>query len=498
MTKQILFLLLLTAGLVQLGCKKNDAGSSGTPVITSVRLVDSTKRDSFFTAAQPGTLIVIQGSNFGGLEAVYFNDTAAAFNPSYATSTNIIVTIPRTAQTKATDPKVPSVIRVVTNHGKVTYAFQLFLLPPVINSLSFDNSGTMVTINGMNFQGLKKITFPVPGADTALSYSVNKEFTQIVAAIPPGTPKNDSIRIFCTFGKASYSYPPPMTVTSVSNENGAAGTTITLNGTNFVGVNQIIFPGGKVGTNLTPIDVSNISVTVPAGVTTSDVLKLSGVLGAATSPQPFGTYITHPAPGYVSNFDNQYNSDNTGFVGWTGGYADATTASEKYRGATGGVAVLQQASPMSANAGPTSQGNSGLLQLNEQPWVSNTSQSINDYSLKFEVFVASPWTAGSIWIAVGGWYGWTSYAARFAPWETAPAGKYQPVGWQTITIPLTQFHLGNEFYKTSYNASGAQATKFSDFPSTALAFMIANDQAKAVPANSINIAVDNVRIVRGQ
>src|SRR3954449_8358155 len=107
MTKQILFLLLVIAGLVQFGCKK-ESGSSGTPVITSVRLVDSTKRDSFFTAAQPGTLIVIQGSNLGGLQAVYFNDTAASFNPSYTTSTNIIVTIPSTAQTKATNPEAPS------------------------------------------------------------------------------------------------------------------------------------------------------------------------------------------------------------------------------------------------------------------------------------------------------------------------------------------------------------------------------------------------------
>ncbi len=164
-------------------------GGSGTPVISNVRVVESTKRDSFFTAAVPGTLIVIQGQNLGGLQAVYFNDTAANFNPTYCTGTNIIVSIPASAQTKATNPDVPGVIKVVTDHGTVTYAFQLYLPPPAIYSIAFDNSGTMVTINGINFQGIKKITFPVPGtADTALSYSVNKEFTQIVAAIPPGTP----------------------------------------------------------------------------------------------------------------------------------------------------------------------------------------------------------------------------------------------------------------------------------------------------------------------
>jgi len=136
--------------------------------------------------------------------------------------------------------------------------------------------------------------------------------------------------------------------------------------------------------------------------------------------------------------------------------------------------------------------------LNEEPWVANTNQSINGYALKFELYVASPWTAGELWIAVGGWYGWNNYTARFAPWETAPSGKYQPIGWQTITRPLTQFITGNEFWKTSWDPSGKPASKFSDYPSTALGFLIANDQPNAVPANTINVAIDNVRIVQVQ
>src|SRR5215211_7186669 len=222
--KRIAFLIIIT-GLV-ISCKKNDSGR-GMPVITNVRSVDTTKRDSSFTQAVPGTLIVIQGNNFSGLQAVYFNDTLAYFNPSYATNNNIIVTIPATAQTKATIPTVPDVIKVVTDHGTTTYSFTLYLPPPLITSLTFDNSGTVVYINGSNFQGVKKITFPVPGNDTALSYTVNKTFTQIIAAIPPGTPFKDSLRVYATFGKGAFAYPPPMTITSVTNENAAGGTTIT-------------------------------------------------------------------------------------------------------------------------------------------------------------------------------------------------------------------------------------------------------------------------------
>jgi hypothetical protein len=245
--------------------------------------------------------------------------------------------------------------------------------------------------------------------------------------------------------------------------------------------------------------VTQLTVQVPSGITTSDSLRLSsGVLGSAASPQLYASYITHPSPGYLSNFDDQWATDNTGFVGWTGGYADAAATATNYPGGTGGSAILLQSSPMSANAGPTSQGNPGLLQLNDVPWVSDKSLSISNYSLKFELYVKTPWSAGSLWISVGDWYGWSSFTARYAPWETAPGNKYQPNGWVTVTIPLTQFISGNQFWQTSWNSSGNPASKFSDYPTTGIAFMIANDKASAVPAKSINLAIDNVRIVKGQ
>ena len=120
--KKIAFFIIIV-GAVIFSCKKNESGT-GQPVITQVRVVDTTKRDSTFTQAVPGTLIVIEGNNFSGLQAVFFNDTSAYFNPVYVTSTNIIVTIPATAQTAATDPNVPSIIKVVTNHGTATYSLQ--------------------------------------------------------------------------------------------------------------------------------------------------------------------------------------------------------------------------------------------------------------------------------------------------------------------------------------------------------------------------------------
>lgn len=495
MLHKIILPLILVAACIQFGCKKN---SSGPPSITSIRLIDSTKRDSVFNKAVPGTEIVIQGNNLDGVREIYFNDTLAYFNPVYVTSTHVIVTIPSSAPTAAANSSVPSQIKLVTDHGTAMYSFTLYLPPPNITAIALDNTGTMVVITGTNFQGIKKITFPVPGVDTALSYTVNKNFTQIMAAIPPGTAFKDSLRVYATYGVSAFVYPPVMIIKSVSNENAIAGTTLTFYGTNLIGISKVTFPGGIEGTDIQNISVTQFSVKVPAGIAAPDSVRIEGVLGTATAPQPFDTYLTHPSPGYLCTFDDQWASNNQGFVGWTGGYAGPPAAD--YPDASGGVAFLDQGSPMPGNSKPGTQGNPGFVQLNAFPWVSNTSLNIADYSLKFEVYVAKPWSAGAIWVLMGDWYGWKGYMARYAPWTGLEGGAFQPPGWVTATIPLTQFasFTGNGWDLSSF-PTGPAATKFSDFTSTSLCFTITNDQSSPdVPASALKIGIDNIRIVKGQ
>ena len=300
--KRILLFIIVIAGLVQFACKKNSSGG-GQPVVKDVRSVTPSEADSFFTSALPGTLIVIQGSGFSGLQAVYFNDTAADFNPVYATNTNIIVTIPATAQTVVTDPSVPNVIKIVTSHGTVTYPFTLVLQSPTISAIAVDNTGTILYITGTNLQGIKKITFPIGSSDTATSWTVNSTFTQITAGIPTGTVQKDSVRVYCTFGEASFPYPPSAVIASVSNENALAGETITVTGSNFIGITQVLFPGGIAGIDLQVQSFGQLTVVVPPGITAPDSLRLQGLVGTSASPQLFDSYITHPSPGYLSTFD---------------------------------------------------------------------------------------------------------------------------------------------------------------------------------------------------
>jgi len=492
--KKIIFLTILSVSIF-FACKKNDNG--GTPVITSVRAIDSTERDSLFTTAVVGNLIVIQGNNLGGVQSIFFNDTPAVVNPVYATSTHIIITIPGSAPTKAT-ASVPNQIKVVTNHGTAVFTFTLTLNGPFISGISFNNTGALVLISGGNFQGIQKITFP--GGDTAVGYAVNTTYNIIAAVIPPSKNLTDSLRIFCTYGHASFPFPPPMTVSAVSNENGPAGTTIILKGTNFIGISKVMFPGNIAAPSFHADSVNQLSVVVPPGVTAPDSLRVMGVLGTATYRQLYDTWLLHPTPGYLNTFDNPYASDNTGAsTDWTGTHFDANATDTVYPGGTAGSAAILNGSPIGANSGAGSQGNPGFIQNDAHPWVASPTTALTtDYSLKFEAYVKKKWTAGSIWITTGGWYGWGNYAAKWAPWITDPSGAYQTSGWVTITIPLTSFLPNNNFYNTAYTTTGTPTTHLSDFSSTATCFMLMNDDGTAVPAGAINIAIDNVRVVKGK
>jgi hypothetical protein len=494
--KKLLLFVLIAGGLIT-SCKKNDSGS-GTPVITQVRLVDTTKRDSTFKEAIPGTLIVIQGNNLGDLQSVFFNDTSAYFNPVYATNSNIIVTIPSTAQTMATDPKVP-IIKVVTSHGTATYAFKLYLPPPYISSISFDNSGKFVVISGGNFVGVQKITFPIPGAsDTALSFTVDKTGKIITAEIPPGTAMKDSLRVYCTFGSGAYSYPPPMSITAVSNENAAAGATVTITGTNLIGVDKVIFPGNNEGTNIQALSASQISVTVPSGISAPDSLRISGGLGNAVAPRIFDSYLTHPSPGYVSTFENQWNADNTGYTGWTATYR--TAPNSNYPNSTGNFVSFTGDAPKVGSYNWWWSNAMGM-QSNALPWVANPSTAkASDYLLKFEAYVNFDWKAGGVYITTKSSGGGNLY--EWAPWQTEPGNVYHPKGWVTVTIPLTSItggkYDGSTFWQ--YNPSGNSPSMVTNLTGNtgtdALFVYFTNFSGKDI--NGIDIAFDNFRIVKGQ
>ncbi|HEV7380130.1 MAG TPA: glycan-binding surface protein [Dyadobacter sp.] len=193
---------MLTVGMLLTfqSCENNDM--DGAPSITNVRLLDPEKADSSLAAAEPGSLVVIQGENLGSVLKVYFNDFEATFNSALGSNSNIVIAIPAEAPTKAVDAGVSSKIRVQTKGGEATYDFVLTAPKPVISGLysEFVKPGGTVVINGDYFYNVKSVKV---GATTlqVLTSSVKQ-----ITARMPATAIIDVLTVEGEFGTVATSY----------------------------------------------------------------------------------------------------------------------------------------------------------------------------------------------------------------------------------------------------------------------------------------------------
>jgi len=402
--KRTIFFLVASVCLVFLSCKKDKASP---PKIDQVRLLDSTKRDSFFVRSLPGAMIVIQGSGFSGLQNVYFNGFDAAFNSALNTDRNIIVMIPADAPTEATNPNVPNNIRVVTDHGEAVFEFRIVAPPPAI--------------------------------------------------------------------------------TGASNENALPGAVITLTGTNLYLLSSIVFPGNISTTSFTANSAgTEVTVTVPAGVTTADTLKVNGRFGAGKSNFVFDNYKV-PTTGFLANFE-----DGNPYFGWQYWGGIQTGSSTAFPGNTGNYIEIKPSGSINAGDGSWYSDNRAVM-VAAGAWVpaANVSDPVDNYALKFEIFVKNVWKNGSIIIAPNNNF---NRLARYAPWETSASGQFSTTGWQTVTIPLNRFLSGSG----NYNPTGSPAANIGALTggsnTATLQLMLYNDSA--TPLTNFDAAVDNVRIVK--
>jgi hypothetical protein len=149
---------------------------------------------------------------------------------------------------------------------------------------------TTVTITGTGF-------LPVAGADMA--YIGSRQFpatctstTRCTVKLPPMRPGTVSVQIsaedftLSSTNKAShYRYVAAPTIKSLSPASGKfrGGNTITVRGTNFIGVTSVHF-GTKLARNLKVISASEITVTAPSGTGTVHVtVTATGGTSSSTS-----------------------------------------------------------------------------------------------------------------------------------------------------------------------------------------------------------------------
>ncbi|RYY60230.1 MAG: hypothetical protein EOO05_10620 [Chitinophagaceae bacterium] len=378
--------------------------------------------------------------------------------------------------------------------------------PPVINEVRlldpnkrdsfFTESlaGIWVVVQGNGFDDLQNVYFN--GLEAPFNSALNTS-SNIIVLIPRTTPTEavpdvpNNIRVVTSHGEATFSYrilvPPPEPVfTWASNENAVGGETVTFRGTDLAGLTQLVFPGGVTSNTFTVNTAgTELVVTIPMGISTSDTIRMNGQFGSGKSLFVYDNYRS-PSAGFLANFE-----DGDAYFGWQW-WGGNKTNSAGFAANTGNYIQIHPSSAINAGDGSWYSDNRAVM-VAAGPWVADASMAdpIDRYALKFEISVKTPWKNGSLIIVPNNNF---NMMARYAPWETAPGGEFKTTGFQTVVIPLNTFHAGTG----NYDPAGAPPVNFAALTggsnSATLQLMLYNDSATPLPA--FDAAVDNVRIVR--
>ncbi|MEA2559582.1 MAG: hypothetical protein QOH06_1086 [Acidobacteriota bacterium] len=267
-----------TSGRITVGTPAGMAQSQGIFVVIQPAQLPAIS--GFSPASGPaGTAVDIFGNNFLGTQEVRFNGV-----PSNQ------LTVSSNGQIRAQAPSGAGTgpITVITSNGSAASAavFSVQAASP-LPSISFFNpisgqAGAQITITGTNFANVQSVRFNGVSA----GFFVNSA-SSIMATVPAGA-ASGPITVTTAAGTASSTQgfvviaPSQLpSITAFSPGSGPAGTTVTIDGNNFLGTGQVRFNGVTApsftvqsNTRITAQAPSNagagpIAVVTPAGTATS-------------------------------------------------------------------------------------------------------------------------------------------------------------------------------------------------------------------------------------
>ncbi len=351
----------------------------------------------------------------------------------------------------------------------------------------------LLVINGENLGGIIKVYFNDYEASFNTNYNTN---THLIIRLPKEAPTeatmatvSNKIRIVTSHGEATYDFlllPPPPNIYTIDNENALPGSTISITGTNFLLIQKVVFPGDIEVTDFKATkEGDKIEVKVPANLTLSGPLQVVTKYGVAKTIFPFNL---NSGTNVFANFDDKQWYD------WMWNIFVKNSKTD-YPGAHGSYAYFEKNSVTKAgdNAWWNADGRALWLTTDLRNSIydkDSLTNRVEQFSLKFEIFVKQPWASGAFLIKANG----KNYAARYEPWRTA--GKaFSTQGWVTQTIPLTDFRTAD--------GTGASAATISDIFGTdgnnggaEFVFFFDNTTPQNSDIDKIAMAVDNLRIVR--
>jgi hypothetical protein len=357
-------------------------------------------------------------------------------------------------------------------------------------SLESVGLGENVAIVGENLKSVKEVyvngykTFfsPTMVTETHLLFTISDETPTIATSqdVP------NEIRLVSGDGEVSYSInvlPPPPVVNTISNEMAKAGETLTITGKYFFFLEEVVFPGGVVATDLEhSANGAMMTVTVPDNISQAGTIQVTSESGSGTlSPM----YRFNDPTGIFNDFD-----DLNFFAAWGPkpvlGNSDPAPIDGNYVRVTG----TDVPAPMWWN-------NDQVVPFGGFTWPV-TSGDASEYAVKFEMNTPIAWNSG--------WFEWNlgwTFFYRLKPWDVNPGEEYWNVSgtrtptpenqWITVVIPLNKFRL-----KPGNFPDGTPMATLSELEGKdmTMAFQNPGEEDGGIPIEEFHLCMDNFRLVK--
>ncbi len=328
--------------------------------------------------------------------------------------------------------------------------------------VSFVRLGQLIRIEGSGFTDLKRVYIngfstyfnPVMVSDGSMLVSVDRN-TPIIEA---EADVRNTIRLANDGSDASYSIEvraSAPTITGMTHTMPRAGETISMKGTGLLEVHRVVFPGDVEVTEGIVSDEEGefFSVTVPDGVSAEGgAILVECANGGAYTPAFFNF-----TPGVILNFDG---------VGQQGYWGSATSmlTPDDLESASVGTGVSSQGTYV-AHRPVRIDSIQANKSRNSEVWTAGNDVDdwrgqltpyipaetpVNEVAFQFDMYVPEVWegTAYLKVCLVNGFNGgeWAGYSYNFVPWVDATGAvvPVQTTGWNTVTIPFSEFYAFKE------------------------------------------------------
>lgn len=335
--------------------------------------------------------------------------------------------------------------------------------------------GSLIAIVGDNLGGTEQIWFNDQKANINPAYVTNKS---ILVSVPSNVPSEvtDKMRLVFSNGtELAYDFKvnvPAPQLTGIKCEYVPDGEIVTLTG-DFFFEPKVVFPNDLQG-EIVAFTKTAIDVRVPAGTG-------PGQIAVKTN---FGTskskFVFRDNRNIILDYDSKLHET------WTAPIATGPDPAP----CSDGYAFFK-----SASDGAWQWAN----ELTMQYWAPRGRGNVpvatglpSDLALKFEVNVPIEWKDVRMEIFFASFaedHGRDAAGTVFARWKPWKNGPYKTDGWETVTIPLSEFKFGRDDPDDNETGSTSISNLSSLTNITMMLFGPANGP------NPVHIAFDNVRVV---